>query len=164
MNNRNLHTLRLATIAALATALLTIACQRQAGNAGKSQMKMAETDTLVYKAMNVDYNRALLVVDSLEDIGALSEAKLCFYRAQIHFKMGQELSAELYYKKALSTNEIYRDHTPPTTTSPTTSWPPSSPSRATSRGHWPPPQRATASYRATRHPWGSIGRQYCSTT
>jgi len=110
MNNRNLHTLRLATIAALATALLTIACQRQAGNAGKSQMKMAETDTLVYKAMNVDYNRALLVVDSLEDIGALSEAKLCFYRAQIHFKMGQELSAELYYKKALSTNEIYRDH------------------------------------------------------
>jgi signal transduction histidine kinase len=72
-------------------------------------MPMAQADSLVYNAMDSDYNHALLLVDSLEDIGALSEAKLCFYRAQIFFKMGQELSAELYYKKALATDELFRE-------------------------------------------------------
>ena len=59
--------------------------------------------------MEHDYNQALLVVDSLEDVHALYDAKINFYRAQIHYKMGQELSAELYYKKALTGNELYKD-------------------------------------------------------
>ena len=63
-------------------------------------------DSLVYAAMDSDYNEALLLVDSLEDVRALYDAKICFYRAQIYFKMGQELSAELYYKKALAGNAL----------------------------------------------------------
>lgn len=66
-------------------------------------------DSLVYAAMDIDYNHALLVVDSLEDVHALYEAKINYYRAQIYYKMGQELSAELYYKKALSSDELYRE-------------------------------------------------------
>ena len=109
MTYRTITIKNLTAIAILATALLLAACQHGSGNQKGKQMPMAQTDSLIYKAMDIDYNRALLIVDSLEDIGALSETKLCFYRAQIHFKMGQELSAELYYKKALSTDELYRE-------------------------------------------------------
>ena len=109
MNKRRTTKKHLTAIAIIATALLTVACQRSITGTSKYLMPMAQADSLVYNAMDSDYNHALLLVDSLEDIGALSEAKLCFYRAQIFFKMGQELSAELYYKKALATDELFRE-------------------------------------------------------
>lgn len=109
MNKRRTTKKHLTAIAIIATALLTVACQRSVTGTSKYLMPMAQADSLVYNAMDSDYNHALLLVDSLEDIGALSEAKLCFYRAQIFFKMGQELSAELYYKKALATDELFRE-------------------------------------------------------
>ncbi len=109
MNKRRTTRKHLTAIAIIATALLTVACQRSVTGTSKYLMPMAQADSLVYNAMDSDYNHALLLVDSLEDIGALSEAKLCFYRAQIFFKMGQELSAELYYKKALATDELFRE-------------------------------------------------------
>jgi len=109
MNKRRTTKKRLTAVAIIATALLTVACQRSITDTSKHLMPMAQADSLVYNAMDSDYNHALLLVDSLEDIGALSEAKLCFYRAQIFFKMGQELSAELYYKKALATDELFRE-------------------------------------------------------
>lgn len=109
MNKRRTTKKQLTAVAIIATALLTVACQRSITGTSKHLMPMAQADSLVYNAMDSDYNHALLLVDSLEDIGALSEAKLCFYRAQIFFKMGQELSAELYYKKALATDELFRE-------------------------------------------------------
>lgn len=109
MNKRRTTKKHLTAIAIIATAFLTVACQRSITGTSKYLMPMAQADSLVYNAMDSDYNHALLLVDSLEDIGALSEAKLCFYRAQIFFKMGQELSAELYYKKALATDELFRE-------------------------------------------------------
>jgi signal transduction histidine kinase len=109
MNKRRTTKKHLTAIAIIATALLTVACQRSITDTSKHLMPMAQADSLVYNAMDSDYNHALLLVDSIEDIGALSEAKLCFYRAQIFFKMGQELSAELYYKKALATDELFRE-------------------------------------------------------
>ena len=109
MNKRRTTKKHLTAIAIIATAFLTVACQRSITDTSKHLMPMAQADSLVYNAMDSDYNHALLLVDSLEDIGALSEAKLCFYRAQIFFKMGQELSAELYYKKALATDELFRE-------------------------------------------------------
>lgn len=109
MNKRRTTRKHLSAIAIIATAFLTVACQRSITGTSKYLMPMAQADSLVYNAMDSDYNHALLLVDSLEDIGALSEAKLCFYRAQIFFKMGQELSAELYYKKALATDELFRE-------------------------------------------------------
>ncbi len=109
MNKRRTTKKHLTAIAIIATALLTVACQRSITGTSKHLMPMAQADSLVYNAMDSDYNHALLLVDSLEDISALSETKLCFYRAQIFFKMGQELSAELYYKKALATDELFRE-------------------------------------------------------
>lgn len=89
--------------------LLTVSCQQGSKDKKMTVEELDYDDSLVYAAMDIDYNHALLVVDSLEDVHALYEAKINYYRAQIYYKMGQELSAELYYKKALSSDELYRE-------------------------------------------------------
>lgn len=89
--------------------LLVVSCQQGPKNKKLTVEELDYNDSLVYTAMENDYNLALLVVDSLEDVHALYEAKINYYRAQIYYKMGQELSAELYYKKALSSDELYRE-------------------------------------------------------
>ena len=89
--------------------LLIVSCQKAKKGSKLTVYELDYNDSLVYAAMEHDYNQALLVVDSLEDVHALYDAKINFYRAQIHYKMGQELSAELYYKKALTGNELYKD-------------------------------------------------------
>ncbi len=52
---------------------------------------------------------ALLLIDSLKDRHLLPEYKANYFRGQIHYRLGQELTAELYYKRALTTNELYND-------------------------------------------------------
>lgn len=105
--NKNKHAIAFAVW--VFTLLLAVSCQK-ANNGSRLTVKEIDyNDSLVYAAMEHDYNQALLVVDSLEDVHALYDAKINFYRAQIHYKMGQELSAELYYKKALTGNELYKD-------------------------------------------------------
>ncbi len=89
--------------------LIGISCSQKQKDTSLTVEKIDYHDSLVYAAMDIDYNHALLVVDSIEDIHVLNEAKINFYRAQIYYKMGQELSAELYYKKALSGNELYNE-------------------------------------------------------
>ena len=91
------------------TVLLMAACNQGSGSSSLTVKELDYNDSLVYAAMDVDYNHALLVVDSLEDVHAIYEAKINYYRAQIYFKMGQELSAELYYKKALSGKDLYNE-------------------------------------------------------
>jgi signal transduction histidine kinase len=88
---------------------LAVSCQQGSKEKKLTVDELNYDDSLVYAAMEIDYNHALLVVDSLEDVHALYEAKINFYRAQIYYKMGQELSAELYYKKALSNNDLYNE-------------------------------------------------------
>jgi signal transduction histidine kinase len=107
MNNRRYTTIPLILWAL--TVLLAVSCQQGSKDKKLTAEELDYNDSLVYAAMDVDYNHALLVVDSLEDIHTLYEAKINYYRAQIYYKMGQELSAELYYKKALSTNDLYRE-------------------------------------------------------
>ena len=89
--------------------LLAVSCQQGSKDKQLTVEELDYNDSLVFAAMDMDYNHALLVVDSLEDVHTLYEAKINYYRAQIYYKMGQELSAELYYKKALSTNELYQE-------------------------------------------------------
>lgn len=52
---------------------------------------------------------ALLLIDSLKDRHLLPEYKANYFRGQIHYRLGQELTAELYYKRALTTNELYNE-------------------------------------------------------
>lgn len=107
MNNRKHATFPLILWALIM--LLVVSCQQGLKNKKLTVEELDYNDSLVYTAMENDYNLALLVVDSLEDVHALYEAKINYYRAQIYYKMGQELSAELYYKKALSSDELYRE-------------------------------------------------------
>lgn len=107
MNNRKHATFPLILWALIM--LLVVSCQQGPKNKKLTVEELDYNDSLVYTAMENDYNLALLVVDSLEDVHALYEAKINYYRAQIYYKMGQELSAELYYKKALSSDELYRE-------------------------------------------------------
>ena len=107
MNNRR-HAVNL-LILWVVTVFLAISCQQRSEKKVLTAEESDYNDSLVYQAMDVDYNHALLVVDSLEDVHTLNEAKINFYRAQIYYKMGQELSAELYYKKALAGNELYNE-------------------------------------------------------
>lgn len=55
---------------------------------------------------------ALLLIDSLKDQHLLPEYKANYFRGQIHYRLGQELTAELYYKRALTTNELYKERPP----------------------------------------------------
>lgn len=105
--NKNLNK----TIFCLCTLLVFAlsACENKKTSPKLTVRELDYNDSLIYAAMDGDFNKALLVVDSLEDVHALYDAKINFYRAQIYFKMGQELSAELYYKKALSGNELYQE-------------------------------------------------------
>ena len=91
------------------TVLLTVSCHHGSKSRRLTVEQLDYNDSLVYAAMDSDYNYALLIVDSLEDVRALYDTKINFYRAQIHYKLGQQLSAELYYKKALATKELLRE-------------------------------------------------------
>ena len=107
MNNRR-HAIIPLILWAL-TMLLMTSCEQRSGSKTLTAEELDYNDSLVYAAMDIDYNHALLVVDSLEDVHTLNEAKINYYRAQIYYKMGQELSAELYYKKALADNELFKE-------------------------------------------------------
>lgn len=107
MDNRR-HAVNL-LILWVVTVFLAISCQQSSEKKVLTAEESDYNDSLVYQAMDVDYNHALLVVDSLEDVHTLNEAKINYYRAQIYYKMGQELSAELYYKKALADNELFKE-------------------------------------------------------
>lgn len=108
MNNRR-HDIIPLILWALTMLLMTSCEQRSRSNKTLTAEELDYNDSLVYAAMDIDYNHALLVVDSLEDVHTLNEAKINYYRAQIYYKMGQELSAELYYKKALADNELFKE-------------------------------------------------------
>lgn len=90
-------------------ALMAVSCGQDRKGTSLTAEQIDYSDSLVYAAMNKDYHYALQVVDSLEDVYPINKAKINYYRAQIYYKMGQELSAELYYKKALSGDELYKE-------------------------------------------------------
>ena len=89
--------------------LIVATCRQETKETKLTQKQIDNQDSLVYAAMDKDHHYALQLVDSLEDLYPSNEAKINFYRAQIYNKMGQELSAELYYKKALSGDELYKE-------------------------------------------------------
>ncbi|MBR2244289.1 MAG: HAMP domain-containing histidine kinase [Prevotella sp.] len=74
----------------------------------KSTLK-SEQDSIIQALIDKDMDSALLLIDSLKDQHLLPEYKANYFRGQIHYRLGQELTAELYYKRALTTNELYKD-------------------------------------------------------
>ena len=79
---------------------------KQVSFENKTQSKQ---DSIIQSVIDEDMDSALHLIDSLEDKHLLPEHKVNFYRGQIHFKLGQELTAELYYKKALTSDDLLEE-------------------------------------------------------
>ncbi len=67
-------------------------------------------DSIIEQAMNMNLDSALKMVDSLESGKTIPEYKANYYRGQIHYKLGQELTSELYFKRALTSDELIHEH------------------------------------------------------
>ena len=147
----------------LLTVLLTVSCQPHHKKPQLTTQQLAYNDSLIYAAMDRDYNEALLVIDSLEDVHALYDAKVSFYRAQVYFKMGQDSVPNSTIRKLWQTMRSAR-RAPTLSSSPMTNCRPFSPSRATSRDRWPLPQKAMPKRRKTIQRWDSTGSPFCCTT
>lgn len=108
IQKRNLNQLLTALVCVL---LILSACSER--NATKSHDDSAAKENnyeeQIREALDTDPNRILQIIDSLENCKAIEEYKMLYYRAQAYYKLGQELTAELYYKKALSNDDLYLD-------------------------------------------------------
>lgn len=107
MNLRKLKNVIIAT--GVVTIMGMTACtshDKQVSFGNKTQSKQ---DSIIQSVIDEDMDSALRLIDSLEDKHLLPEHKVNFYRGQIHFKLGQELTAELYYKKALTSDDLLEE-------------------------------------------------------
>lgn len=107
MNLRKLKNIIIAT--GVVTIMGMTACtshDKQVSFENKTQSKQ---DSIIQSVIDEDMDSALRLIDSLEDKHLLPEHKVNFYRGQIHFKLGQELTAELYYKKALTSDDLLEE-------------------------------------------------------
>lgn len=107
MNLRKLKNIIIVT--GVVTIMGMTACtshDKQVSFENKTQSKQ---DSIIQSVIDEDMDSALRLIDSLEDKHLLPEHKVNFYRGQIHFKLGQELTAELYYKKALTSDDLLEE-------------------------------------------------------
>ena len=107
MNLRKLKNVIIAT--GVVTIMGMTACtshDKQVSFENKTQSKQ---DSIIQSVIDEDMDSALRLIDSLEVKHLLPEHKVNFYRGQIHFKLGQELTAELYYKKALTSDDLLEE-------------------------------------------------------
>lgn len=107
MNLRKLKNIIIGT--GVVTIMGMTACtshDKQVSFENKTQSKQ---DSIIQSVIDEDMDSALRLIDSLEDKHLLPEHKVNFYRGQIHFKLGQELTAELYYKKALTSDDLLEE-------------------------------------------------------
>ncbi len=86
------------------------ACTSRENNVSSNYHPKNDFEVRVEKMMDRDLDSTLSLIDSLEDQRLLPEYKANYYRGQIHYKLGQELSAELYYKRALTSNELLQEN------------------------------------------------------
>ena len=66
-------------------------------------------DSIIEKTMALDLDSALRLIDNQEKNRRIPEYKANYYRGQINYKLGQELSAELFFKRAISNDELYQE-------------------------------------------------------
>lgn len=107
MNLRKLKNIIIVT--GVVTIMGMTACtshDKQVSFGNKTQSKQ---DSIIQSVIDEDMDSALRLIDSLEDKHLLPEHKVNYYRGQIHFKLGQELTAELYYKKALTSDDLLEE-------------------------------------------------------
>lgn len=86
------------------------ACTNGSTHVSDDQEAIDDEDSVVNQIIIDHPEYALHLIDSLEDNRVISEHKANYYRGQAYFKLGQDLTAELYYKRALTDDEIYQEH------------------------------------------------------
>ena len=81
--------------------------------AGQSRYSNSERskmyNTQVVDMMETSPQGVLALVDSLEGAGVFDDVNSNYYRAQAYYKMGQELTAEIYYKKVLAGEDLWAE-------------------------------------------------------
>lgn len=85
------------------------ACHSRDKQVSSERTLKSEQDSIIQALIDKDMDSALLLIDSLEDGNLLPKYKANYFRGQIHYRLGQELTAELYYKRALTSNELYEE-------------------------------------------------------
>lgn len=108
MNIRKLYYVTIGCLLGLFTGLT--ACRNGGTQVSYDKGLDVKKDSFVNQAITNDPEHALRLIDSLEDKQVISEHMSNYYRGQAHSKLGQELSAELYFKRALTNDEIYQEH------------------------------------------------------
>ena len=99
MNHKTL-TFSLTTLFLVALMGLTGCMSRQQRIASSNEQRKTN-DSIIEYLMGKNLDSALTITDSLEKKRVIPEYKANYYRGQIHYKLGQELTAELYFKRAL---------------------------------------------------------------
>ncbi len=107
MNLRKLKKIIIGT--GVVTIMGMTACTSHDKQVSFSNKTQSKQDSIIQSVIDEDMDSALRLIDSLEDKHLLPEHKVNFYRGQIHFKLGQELTAELYYKKALTSDDLLEE-------------------------------------------------------
>lgn len=107
MNLRKLKNIIIVT--GVVTIMGMTACTSHDKQVSFSNKTQSKQDSIIQSVIDEDMDSALRLIDSLEDKHLLPEHKVNFYRGQIHFKLGQELTAELYYKKALTSDDLLEE-------------------------------------------------------
>ena len=105
------HHLLLMTMAIAVVSFLLGGCSGKGGptSLGKHDSAFDRYEDSITTLLDDTPEKILLLIDSLEDHHAVEEYKALFYRAMAYYKLGQELTAELYYKKVLSNEDLYND-------------------------------------------------------
>ena len=107
MNPKKLfHLLSISSLVIL-VALTGCDSMQRKGFSGKN--KDFTQDSMIEQVMEKDLDSALKVIDNLESKKKISEGKANYYRGQIHYKLGQELSAELYFKRSLVNDDLLQE-------------------------------------------------------
>ena len=98
-----------AFIAVFSLVLTLGACSGSDGSRHQLSESENSTDSMLMEMLESAPSHIEAAVDSLQEIGLLTETKGNYYRAQAHYRLGQDLTAELCYKRALATDELYND-------------------------------------------------------
>ncbi|MBQ7419421.1 MAG: HAMP domain-containing histidine kinase [Prevotella sp.] len=92
--------------------LILCACAERSNVISGQSNTSDQQDSLIQALIDENPDRALTLVDSLTQLHQIPEAKADFFRGQTHYRLGQELTAELYYKRSLTDDALYQENPP----------------------------------------------------
>ncbi len=84
-------------------------CDRKSNVVSSHDNTTATIDSVIQSAIDQDPSHALMLLDSLEQTHQIHETRANYLRGQIHYRLGQELTAELYYKRALTDDHLIKE-------------------------------------------------------